>query len=64
MATKPKVLTAAQQKERRALASGIVQALAGSTIINEVLDKTDGMYTGQIVRVALEITDKLIRATE
>lgn len=64
MATKPKVLTAAQQKERRALASGIVEAIAGSTIVFEVLDKTDGLYTGQLVRVALEITDKLIGATE
>lgn len=62
MTTKPK-LTAAQQKERREIARGIVQAIAGSTIVFEVLDKTDGLYTGQLVRIALEITDKLMEAT-
>jgi hypothetical protein len=39
MATKTKALTAAQRKERDTLAFGFAVAIAGSTIIFEVLDK-------------------------
>jgi len=61
--TTKKTLTPAQQKERRQIARGIVEQLAGSTIINEVLDKSDGVYTKQLVRIGLEITDELMRET-
>ena len=62
MTTRPK-LNAEEKKERRETVTRIVVALAGSTIINEVLDKTDGVYTRQLVRVGAEITDELMRVT-
>lgn len=62
MTTAPKP-TPAQQKERRERLTRVVVALAGSTIINEVLDKTDGVYTSQLVRVGLEITKEIERVT-
>lgn len=62
MTTDPK-LTAAEKKERRERLTRIVVALSGSTIINEVLDKTDGVYTKQLVRVGLEISKEIERVT-
>ncbi|MBT2300403.1 hypothetical protein J7E70_07985 [Variovorax paradoxus] len=62
MTTQPK-LTAAQRKERRATIERMVAAMATSTIMNEVLDKTDGLYTRQLVRIAVEITNEIERVT-
>lgn len=61
MTTQPK--TVAQKKEHREILTRVVVALAGSTIINEVLDKTDGVYTKQLVRVGVEITNEIMRVT-
>jgi hypothetical protein len=61
MATKTKALTAAQRKERDTLAFGFAVAIAGSTIIFEVLDKTDGKFTSQVIRVAYEMADEFMR---
>lgn len=62
MTTEPK-LTPAEKKERRERLTRIVVALAGSTIINEVLDKADGLYTKQLVRIGLEISKEIERVT-
>jgi len=62
MTTKPKQ-TAAQKKEYRETLVRVVAAMAGSTIINEVLDRTDGVYTRQLVRVGVEITNEIERVT-
>ena len=59
MTTKPQ-LTAAQRKERNQAALAFAQAIAGSQIIFEVLDKTDGVFTGQVIRVAFELADKFV----
>ena len=60
MSTKPK-LTAEQKKERNERAYGYAVAIAGSTIIFEVLDKTDGKFTSQVNRVAFEMADDFVR---
>jgi len=60
MTTQPKPLTAPQKKERNAAALAFAQAIAGSTIIFEVLDKTDGLYTSQVIRIAFEMADRYI----
>lgn len=57
MATKPK-LTAEQKKERNEAALAFAVAIAGSQIMYEVLEKTDGMFTGQVIRIAYELADK------
>lgn len=59
MTTKPQ-LTAEQRKTRNQAALAFAQAIAGSQIIFEVLDKTDGVFTGQVVRVAFEMADKFV----
>jgi hypothetical protein len=59
--TKPKALTAAQIKERNERAYGFAVAIAGSTIIFEVLDRTDGKFTTQVGRVAFELADDFMR---
>jgi hypothetical protein len=59
MTTQPK-LTAAQRKERNQAALAFATAIAGSQIIFEVLDRTDGQFTGQVIRVAFEMADKFI----
>ena len=61
MSTKAHPLSAAQRKERDRLAFGFAVAIAGSTIIFEVLDKTDGLFTSQVVRVAFEMADAFMR---
>ena len=62
MTTKPK-LTAEQKKERNEAALKFAAAIAGSTIIFEVLDKTDGKFTSQVNRVAFEMaTDFVLKA--
>ena len=58
--TKPKALSAAQKKERNELAARVAVAIAGATMIFEVLDKTDGVYTSQVNRVAFEIADNFM----
>jgi hypothetical protein len=60
MTTKPKPLTASQKKERNQAALAFATAIAGSTIIFEVLDKTDGMFTSQVIRVAFEMADRFV----
>lgn len=60
MTTKPK-LTAEQKKERNAAALQFAVAIAGSSIIFEVLDKTDGMFTGQVNRIAFEMAEDFVR---
>ncbi len=60
MATKPK-LTAEQKKERNVAALQFATAIAGSTIIFEVLDKADGMFTGQVNRIAFEMAEDFVR---
>lgn len=64
MATKPKALTAAQIKERKELAYGFAVAIAGSTVIFEVLDQADGKFTTQVNRVAFEIDGARMTAAE
>ena len=59
MTTKPQ-LTAAQRKERNDAALAFAVAIAGSQIMFEVLDKTDGVFTGQVIRVAYELADKFV----
>lgn len=59
MTTKPKQ-TAAQKKERNQAALAFATAIAGSQIIFEVLDRADGMFTGQVIRVAFELADKFV----
>lgn len=59
MTTKPQ-LTAAQRKERNQAALAFAQAIAGSQIIYEVLDRTDGVFTSQVIRIAYELADKHI----
>jgi hypothetical protein len=62
MATsKPKALSAAQKKERNELAARFAVAIAGTTVIFEVLDKTDGVFTSQVNRVAFEMADNFMR---
>lgn len=61
--TKPKALTAAQKKERSELAARFAVAIAGASVIFEVLDKTDGVYTSQVNRVAFELADNFIGRT-
>lgn len=58
MATKPKALTASQKKERNELAKQIVLQITKTTVIYQVLDQTDGAYTGQVNRVAFEMADQ------
>jgi len=58
--TTKKPMTAEQKKERNEAARDFAAAIAGSTIIFEVLDKTDGMFTRQVVRIAFEMADKFI----
>ena len=58
--TTTKPLTAAQKKERNQAALAFATAIAGSTIIFEVLDKTDGMFTSQVIRIAFEMADRYI----
>jgi hypothetical protein len=60
MTTQPKP-TAAQKKERNELAKAFAVQIAGSTIIFEVLDKTDGKFTSQVNRVAFEMADDFMR---
>jgi hypothetical protein len=60
MTTKPK-LTAEQKKERNAAALQFAAAIAGSTIIFEVLDKTDGLFTRQVNRIAFEMAEDHVR---
>jgi hypothetical protein len=60
MTTKPK-LTAEQKKERNDAALKFATAITGSTIIFEVLDKTDGKFTSQVNRVAFELADDFVR---
>lgn len=59
MTTGPK-LTAAQKRERNEAALRFAEAIAGSQIIFEVLDQTDGLFTSQVIRVAFEMADKYI----
>jgi hypothetical protein len=59
MTTKPQ-LNAAQRKERNQAALAFATAIAGSQIIFEVLDKTDGVFTGQVIRIAFEMADKFV----
>lgn len=61
--TTTKPLTASQKKERRETLTRIVEALAGSTIVYEVLNQADGVYTKQLVRVGVEITNEIERVT-
>ena len=60
MTTQPKPLTASQKKERNQAALAFATAIAGSQIIFEVLDKTDGMFTSQVIRIAFEMADRYI----
>lgn len=60
MTTQPKTPTATQRKERNEAALAFATAIAGSTIIFEVLDKTDGKFTSQVVRIAYELADQHI----
>jgi hypothetical protein len=60
MTTQPKPLTASQKKERNQAALAFATAIAGSQIIFEVLDRTDGMFTSQVIRVAFEMADKFV----
>jgi hypothetical protein len=59
MTTQPK-LTAAQRKERNQAALAFATAIAGGQIMFEVLDRTDGLFTNQVIRVAFEMADKFI----
>lgn len=59
MTTQPKQ-TAAQKKERNEAALAFATAIAGGQIMFEVLDRTDGVFTGQVVRVAFELADKFV----
>lgn len=59
MTTKTKP-TEAQRKERNEAALAFATAIAGSQIIFEVLDRADGVFTGQVVRVAFELADKFV----
>jgi len=58
--TQPKPLTASQKKERNQAALAFATAIAGSQIIYEVLDRADGVFTSQVVRVAFELADRYI----
>jgi hypothetical protein len=58
--TQPK-LTAAQKKERNELAKSFAVAIAGSSIIFEVLDQTDGQFTSQVNRIAFEMANDFMR---
>lgn len=60
MSTKPK-LTVEQKKERNEAALKFAAAITGSTIIFEVLDKTDGKFTSQVNRVAFEQAEDFVR---
>jgi hypothetical protein len=59
MTTKPK-LTAEQKKERNAAALQFATAIAGGQIMFEVLDRTDGVFTNQVIRVAFEMAEKFV----
>lgn len=59
MTTQPK-LTAAQRKERNEAALAFAVAIAGSQIMFEVLDRTDGLFSSQVVRIAYELADRHI----
>jgi hypothetical protein len=61
--TKPKQ-TAAQRKERNQAALAFATAIAGSTIIFEVLDKADGQFTSQVNRVAFEMAEDFMRRAQ
>jgi hypothetical protein len=60
MTTTPQ-LTAAQKKERNELAKSFAVAIAGSSIIFEVLDQTDGKFTSQVNRIAFEMANDFVR---
>lgn len=64
MATKPKAPTTAQTKERNELAKSFAVAIAGSQIMFEVLDKTDGQFTSQVNRIAFELADNFMSRVE
>lgn len=59
MTTQPKQ-TAAQKKERNQAALAFATAIAGGQIMFEVLDRTDGLFTGQVIRIAFELADKFV----
>lgn len=63
MATKTKAPSAAQKKERDELAARFAVAIAGTTVIFEVLDKTDGVFTSQVNRVAFEMANNFMSRT-
>lgn len=56
MTTQPK-LTAAQKKERNDLAKAFAVQIAGSQIMFEVLDRTDGKFTSQVNRISFELAN-------
>lgn len=56
-----KPLTAAQRKERNELAKAFAVQIAGSQIMFEVLDRTDGKFTSQVNRIAFELADDFMR---
>jgi hypothetical protein len=60
MTTQPKQ-TAAQRKERNELAKAFAVQIAGSQIMFEVLDRTDGKFTSQVNRIAFELADDFMR---
>lgn len=64
MTTKPPTLTPTQKKERNQAALAFATAIAGSQIMFEVLDRTNGKFTGQVIRVAFEMADKYVARGE
>jgi len=63
MPTKTKAPSATQKKERDELAARFAVAIAGATVIFEVLDQTDGKFTSQVNRVAFELAGDFMSRT-
>lgn len=62
MTTKPRAtLQPLKLSLRQELAARFAEAIAGSTVIYEVLNQTDGVYTSQVVRVAFEMADSFLK---
>jgi hypothetical protein len=64
MATKhSRPLTEEQKEQRNDAALKFATAIAGSTIIFEVLEKTDGIYSRRVNKIAFELAEDFVRRT-